>query len=398
MQIALTIKTPGWTPPVTSRAYGYVGVAVYEAVIPGMPSFKSLVGQLNGLTTLPAAESGKTYHWNTVANAALARITKLLWGNATAEYVAKIDSVESSFQTTFAAETDAETLQRSIDRGRAVADAVFEWSKSDGGHEGYTKNFPATYTPPTGDGMWVPTAPGQLAQQPYWGQNRPFVLPTGGDPNIGIDPGAPLAWSTAPGSPMYVDAMEVYTTWQNLDASQKETADYWGDGAGTCTPPGHSMSILCQCWAHSNMKLDFAARTYAAMGIGQADAFISCWASKYKHNLMRPITYIKTYIDTAFAPYIATPPFPEYTSGHSTQSGAMSTIMTSLMAGQLSFTDNTNSSRGFAPRAYATFEQAAQETAVSRLYGGIHFRTANERGLATGKLIGQRVLALQWTK
>ncbi len=398
LQLVLTAKTPGWTPPVTSRAYGYIGVAGYEAVVPGMPDAKSLVGQLNGLTSLPAVESGKSYHWNVVANAALARITKLLWGNATAEYIAKIDSLENVYQTRFTSETDAETLQRSIDRGRAVADAVFEWSKTDGGHEGYSKNFPTTYTPPTGDGFWVPTAAGQLALQPYWGQNRPFVLPAGGDPNVGIDPGAPPAWSTTPGTPMYQDAHEVYTTWQTLDASQKATADYWADGGETCTPPGHSMSILCQCWAQMGSKLDFTLRAYALMGIGQADAFIACWASKYKYNLMRPITYIKTYIDTAFVSYIGTPPFPEYTSGHSTQSGAMSVIMSSLFGDSFSFSDNTHAARGYTTRSYTSFEQCAQEAAVSRLYGGIHFRTANERGVTVGKKVGQKVLTLDVTK
>lgn len=399
LQINLTAKTPGWTPPVTSRAYGYIGVTAYEAVVPGMPDSKSLVGQLNGLSSLPAVEAGKSYHWAAVENAAIARITKLLWGNATAEYVAKIDSVESSYQTKFAAETDAETLQRSIDRGRAVADAVFEWSKADGGHEAYSRNFPTDYTPPVGEGLWVPTAAGARALQPYWGNNRPFVLSSAGDPNIGgIDPGAPFAFSTDPASDFYKDAMEVYTTGKNLSDEQKTIALFWADDPGTCTPPGHSMSILCQCWAQMSSKLDFAAKAYAMMGIGQADAFISCWSAKFKYNLIRPLTYINRYIDSTWTTIVSTPSFPEYTSGHSTQSGAMSTIMTSLFGNNFTFTDNTHVTRGISPRTFPSFEAAAQETAVSRLYGGIHFRTANERGVTQGKKVGDRVLALQWNK
>lgn len=398
LQLVLTTKTPGWTPPVTSRAYGYVGVAAYESVVPGMPDSKSLVGQLNGLTSLPAVEAGKSYHWAAVANAALARITKLLWGNATAEYAAKIDSVESVFQTKYAAETDAETLQRSIARGRAVADAVFEWSKTDGGHEGYSKNFPTEYTPPVGDSYWVQTSASR-ALQPYWGSNRPFVLSAAGDPNIGgIDPGPPIAFSTDPASDFYKEAMEVYTTGKNATDEQKAIALFWADDPGTCTPPGHSMSILCQCWAQMSSKLDVAAKAYAMMGIGQADAFISCWSTKYKHNLIRPITYIQRYIDSTWTTIVGTPPFPEYTSGHSTQSGAMSVIMSSLFGNNFSFTDNTHVTRGISPRTYPSFETAAQETALSRLYGGIHFRTANERGVTQGKKIGQKVLALQWNK
>lgn len=399
LQLLLVAKTPGWTPPVASRAFGYVGVAVYEAVVPGMADHRSLVGQLNDFTSVPQVEAGKEYNWAIVANAALARITKSLWGNATDAMKSSIDSLEAANLAINSPNSSQEIIDRSVAHGRAVADAVFTWSKSDNGDAGYTKNFPASYVSPTGkDSLWVPTSAQLIPLQPYWGQNRPFVLPKGGDPNIGIDPGVPISYSTDPSSAFYKEANEVYTTGKALTTEQKNIALFWADGSGTCTPPGHSMSILCQCFQLENSKLDFAVEAYAKMGIGQADAFISCWATKYKYNLLRPITYIKKYIDSTFTTEIATPPFPEYTSGHSTQSGAMSVIMTQVMGSNFTFTDHTHDAESLSSRTYPSFEAAAQETALSRLYGGIHFRAANERGLTVGKAVGQKVLALKFLK
>ena len=407
LQLDAVQTTPGFSPPVASRAFGYSGVTIYEALIAGMPENRSLQGQINGLAEgdIPAAEAGAEYHWPSVANAAMGQITRHLYPNATAAMTARIDSLETALAGEFTADADEAVITRSIAYGRSVADAVFEYSKTDGGHEGYLRNFPTDYTPPTGEGFWVPTpnkaggAP-QSALQPYWGDNRPFVL-TPGTPNDVSEPGAPPAYSEEPGSDFYGEAMEVYTTLQSLTPDQEATALYWSDDPGkTCTPPGHSVSIMTQCIEVQDGNLADAALCYAQVGMAVADAFIACWESKYRYNLMRPITYINEVIDPAYDYHdmpVNTPPFPEYTSGHSVQSGAAAAVLTHIFGPTFSFTDHTHDALGMAPRTYASFDAAAQEAAISRLYGGIHYRAAIDNGVAQGKKIGEQVISkIDW--
>ena len=148
------------------------------------------------------------------------------------------------------------------------------------------------------------------------------------------------------------------------------------------------MSILAQ---EDDLPLTVAAEAYARVGLAMGDAFIGCWKVKYTYNLIRPISYIQQYIDDQWTSLLGTPPFPTYASGHSTSSGAAATVLTDLF-GARSFTDWTHTVRGLPPRFFDSFEDAAQEAADSRLYGGIHYRFDNEEGLAHGQRIGQLIL------
>jgi membrane-associated phospholipid phosphatase len=141
-------------------------------------------------------------------------------------------------------------------------------------------------------------------------------------------------------------------------------------------------------------SLALAAETYAKVGCAVADAFIACWHQKYVYNLLRPVTYIRAVVDPSWASLLATPPFPEYPSGHSVQSGAAFQVLTDLFGAAYAFTDHSHDARGLAPRSFGSFFEAAEEAAISRLYGGIHFRAAIENGVEQGKCIGQAVSAL----
>ncbi|MBW7882024.1 MAG: vanadium-dependent haloperoxidase [Caldilineaceae bacterium] len=392
-------QSPGFTPPVASRAMGYAGVTLYEAVVPGMPGYQSLVGQINGLTWMPRANPEAEYHWPLVANSALASINRRLFAHGGAAVSTSIDGLEETIRRRYEGNAPRDVLLRSISRGRMVAAAVFEWSKHDGGHEGYLYNFPATFQPPTGPGLWEPTPPKyQSALQPYWGENRPFVLQSGAD----CRPAPPPGHSTDLASDAYWEAMEVFTTVKNLTPAQRDIALYWADDPTlTATPPGHSLAIATQVLRQDGATLAMAAETYARLGMGLADSFIACWNAKFYYNRMRPITYIQRYIDPAWnTPEITdpvnTPPFPEYPSGHSTEAGAAATIMTSLFGDAYTFTDGSQTRLGFAPRTFPSFWAAAEEAAVSRLYGGIHYRSANEQGLEQGRCIGEAVMQIQF--
>lgn len=388
-------QAPGFSPPVASRAIGYTAATLYEAIAPGMAHGRTLAGRLNGLEWTPPVEEGAAYHWPLVANSALASILRRLFAHGGASVRESIDLLERSMRTRYEADAAPEVLRRSIRRGREVAAAIFEWSKHDGGHEGYFYNFPRTYRPPEGEGLWTPTPPKYLrALQPYWGRNRPLALPSADA--CALPP--PPPYSTEPSSQLYQEAWEVYVTVKNLTPWQRETALYWADDPVlTATPPGHSLAIATQILREESASLARAADVYLHLGVAIADAFIVCWRDKYRYNYLRPITYIRNVIDptwnaTAVTDPLITPPFPEYPSGHSTEAAAMATVLAALFGEEYGFTDSSMERLGFAPRTYASFWEAAEEASMSRLYGGIHFRSGNEQGLAQGRCVGEAVL------
>jgi hypothetical protein len=241
-------------------------------------------------------------------------------------------------------------------------------------------------------GAWKPTPPGFNTNplQPCWGMIRPMILSSGEECP---PPGHPQ-YSTHTASDFYASAVEVYNVGRSLTTEQKTIANYWADNPGaTGTPPGHWIAIVSQSARNSGASLMVAAEAYARVGIAVHDAFIRCWAAKYFYNLQRPVTYINENIDAEWRPYIDTPPFPTYTSGHSTQSAAARAL--TQMFGITGFTDTTHSDHELSPpqepRSFDSFNEAAAEAAVSRLYGGIHFTFDNDDGLVSGHCIADKI-------
>lgn len=396
--LELIRQTPGFSPPVAARALGYAGVALYESVAPGIPGAASLEGQVNDLDSLPQVNPDAVYHWPSVANAALAASTRRLFASGDGAQRAAIDGLEINLRKRFGGQAPPDVIRRSIQRGRMVAAAIYAWSRSDGGHEGYMFNTAIDYVTPIGEGLWAPTPPGYAKPlQPYWGQNRPLLLASGGE----CAPPPPPAYSTDPNSPMYQEAKELYDTVRNLTPEQRDIALFWSDDPNlTATPPGHSIALATQVLRDENASLALAAETLARVGIAVSDAFIACWNVKYEYNRIRPIDYIQKVIDPKWntpAPTdpVITPPFPEYPSGHSTEIAAAAAVLTGLFGDNYVLVDRTQERLGFAPRVFPSFDAAAEEAAMSRLYGGIHFRSGNEAGLAQGRCIGKRVMGLQ---
>jgi hypothetical protein len=188
----------------------------------------------------------------------------------------------------------------------------------------------------------------------------------------------------------------VYDTVNGLTPEQEQIARFWSDDPGSSpTPPGHSISITTQVLRLEGASLARAAESYARVAIAVCDAFVCCWYRKYTDNLLRPVTYLQRLVDPEWQPLLITPPFPEYPSGHSVQSGAACQVLTQLFGDGYRFTDHTHDSRGLAPRSFGSFLEAAREAAISRLYGGIHYRSAIEDGIAQGIRIGDAAGALE---
>lgn len=385
MELRLARTTPPVAAITFGRPFAYAGVAGYEAAVPGMADYKSLAGQLNGLAGLPTANRSQTYNWALSANAALAAINRSLFANASPANLAAVDSLEAANLAALQGSLGAEASRRSVDFGKQVAAAVSAWAKTDA-------NDNATpYVLPAGPGLWVPTPPQfSPAVFPNWGSCRPMVTGSGD----GADPGPPLAYSTAPGSPFYNMAGEVVSIAQSRTPEQTAIALFWNDvpNGRSFTPPGHWVSILAQVLARDGAALDKALFAHAKLGICINDALISSMKTKFIYNVLRPVTYIRATLgQPTWLPLIPTPAFPEYSANHATQSAAAAQALTEIYGPNYAFTDQNYVPFGLAARSFTSFEQAANEAGLSRLYGGIHYRASIEKGLVQGKKVAQNI-------
>lgn len=386
LELKLIRETAGFAPPVAARAIAYTGITLYEAAAAG----QSLSGQLNGLRYVPKPDRWKHYNWAVAANSAMAQIIRSLFPNASAANLQLITQLENDNLQLYADTCHPDVVNRSILFGRQVATAIQQWSATDGGKDGYLNNFPADYVPPAGPGLWVPTPPAfQRALLPYWSNNRMLIRYTATDI-------APPAFSTATSSAFYQSALAVYLKGTSQTPEENLIARYWADGGGTFTPPGHLMAITVQLAEERNLSLAAAAKLFAQVGISLNDAGILSWKYKYRYNVLRPVTYIRTYIDSSWMPTIGTPPFPAYTSGHATFTAAAGNILSARFGNNFSFTDQQKVAEGFMPRSFLNFQSMINEAAISRVYGGIHFEFDSETGKQTGAAIAGRVLALRY--
>jgi hypothetical protein len=366
-----------------TRPYAYSGIALYESVVPGMPAYQSLAGQLNNLADLPQTTPGFAYHWPACANAALAHINKQIFSTTSDANKTSIDSLEAVLNAQFQAEIDAAILDRSIAFGKAVAQKIFEWAQTDG-----YLHASDPYTPPTGAGLWEPTPPAfGPASTPYWGTLR-SIVPGSGD---NAQPGPPPPYSTDPSSDFYKMTKQVYDVSLTLTPEQTAMALYWRDVPGVTTP-GHYVSILKQVLENDNPALDKAAIAYALGGITAFDAGISSWETKYHYNLVRPITYIRNVLGYAtWNSLLTTPGHPEYSSAHAVLSEATAAAFSTLFGNNYSFTDHTYDYLGYAPRHFNSFEAFALDAGNSRLFAGIHYQPSIDIGLVQGRKVAQNI-------
>ena len=398
LTLELIRHTPTYTPPVASRALAYLGVAGFEATASGPGDLQSLAGQLQGLTPLPPREAGLAYDEAAVLEAALADVVRGLFANTGPSGQRSMKAVARSLDALTADGLDADTLDRSRAYGQAVARHILAWSGADGGAVVENMGFPMTYTLIAEPGHWVPT--NKVVQQqapllPGWGNNRPFAMPDGA--TCGLPP--PPAYSEDPASEFYAEAKATHDAVVNRTRDQTAIARFWSDDAMlSVTPPGHWISIALLVMDTQAADIGRRTEVLAVLGVAVADAFIGCWNQKYRYDVIRPVTYIRKVIDPTWEPLLNTPPFPEYPSGHSTQSAAAAVVLTALFGPAVAFEDNTGAADGLAPRPFASFWAAAEEAGMSRLYGGIHYPIAIENGLAQGRCIGAYAAALQTRK
>jgi hypothetical protein len=367
-----------------ARPFAYSGISAYESIDPGAASWQT---KYNGLSALPQADKNNAYYWPASVNASLAEFNKSFFTstNVNAKDLAAIDSLENAIDSTFST-VDPATLTRSEGFGKSIADAVLAWANTDG----FTQNNALPYTLPMGMGLWVPTPTAfAAASGPFWEKNRPIIAGSGDN----SQPAALAAtYSEDTKSAFYQMVNDVYMASKSLTTDQKNMAVFWKDVPGLTTP-GHWMSIVQQVIRQAKSPLDKAAEAYALVGISLNDAVISVWETKYKYNLVRPVTYIRKVIgDSTWLPTIPTPAHPEFSSAHSVISSAASAALNAIYGNIGSFTDHSYDYLGYPARSFNTFQDIGVDAGNSRFYGGIHYQPTIDAGLIQGRTVGGNII------
>lgn len=387
-----------FSPPVASRIYAYTTVAAYEAARHEDSTLVSLAGQLNGLTPVPTPEPGVEYCFPLASVQAILQTGRVFIFSED-----KLDEFHHQMMEEYRKSgIPEEVFDRSVAYGKAVAEHIIAWSSKDNYKQ--TRSFPK-YSIQDSPSTWKPTPPAYMdAIEPHWNKIRTFVIDSASQFR-GLPP---PAFSTDKNSDFYKLAHEVYETGKTLTKEQEEIARFWDCNpfvmnvrghvmfaTKKISPGGHWMNIVYVACETAHANASRSAETYVRVALALADGFIACWDEKYRSLLIRPESYINQYIDENWAPLLQTPPFPEYISGHSVISSAAASALTEVFGDNFAFTDSTEVEFGFTARSFPSFFAASNEAALSRLYGGIHYRPANENGkimgIAVGAFINERL-------
>lgn len=380
-------------PPLAARFFSYACLAGYEVVSQNNSNFPGMHGVLNDYPDLKKTDSIKGYDYHLSALLAMMETAKKLQPSEKMMEQYEMQFLDSCKKNG----VDENVLDLSKSYAEAVSKKILAYAKADG----YNKisNY-SRYTPLNKEGCWYPTPPAYIAAvEPDFNTVRSFTL----DSCSQFKPIPPVPFSTHKNSAFYKLMLKNYQ--QQLTDENKAIAAFWDCNPFAVEDKGHLMMSLKKIspGAHwlgitgiackqANKDFDEAMKIYTTVSIGLMDAFICCWDEKYRSNRIRPETAIRKYIDAKWEPLLQTPPFPEYSSGHSVVSSCSSAILSHFFGDHYSYTDNVEVSYGLSPRKFSSFEQAAQEAAISRFYGGIHFIDAIENGLIQGKSVGERVL------
>ncbi|HCW08518.1 MAG TPA: phosphatidic acid phosphatase [Cytophagales bacterium] len=385
-----------FSPPVASRIYTYASVAGYETIIHQDKNYESLVGQLHGLQKLPQPDTTLVYCYPLAATEAMLKVGRTFIFSE--EDIDKFYNQEMQKFKSLGIPDDV--FERSIAFGDSIAKHVLRWSSKDNYKESRTFSKYAIEKDPS---TWQPTPPAYMdAVEPHWNEIRPFVL----DSAAQFKPVPPTKFSKDKNSTFYKEAYYVYETGKNLTPEQKVIASFWDCNpfmmnvkghvmfaTQKISPGGHWINITRAVCENSKADMARSAEAYVRVSLSLVDGFISCWDEKYRSKLVRPETYINQNIDENWAPLLQTPPFPEYTSGHSVISGAAAVALTNLFGDNYAFTDSTEVEFGMPPRSFKSFIQASEEAAVSRVYGGIHYIPAVDVGMVQGRKLGEFVVS-----
>jgi hypothetical protein len=384
-----------FTPPVASRLYVYASLASYEAIRFKNTDAPSITAKLKDFGTMPVPEQGKNYDFTLASTKAFFKTVR----NVKVFSVDSLTQWEETVYNGYKSMLDTETWQRSIDFGDSVAAVILGRANNDGylASRGKPK-FLGSNEP----GKWRPTPPDYLDGIEWcWNTMKTMIL----DSASLFKPVPPPVFSMDTASDYYKGMIEVYRIEKSLTQEQKDIAKFWDDnpfviehaghmmfGNKKITPGGHWMGIAAIAARQAGADEVKTAKTYAYTALALYEAFISCWDEKYRSNYIRPVTVINEHIDHNWLPLLQTPPFPEYTSGHSSISAASATVLTALYGDNFAFLDTSDLKYIGMQREFKSFLEAAAESSISRVYGGIHYRFTADISAEQGKKVGKYII------
>ncbi len=393
-QLSNVIVYDIFSPPVASRNYTYSALAAYEVLSATDDNYQSLAGQLNRFTAGPTPPTEEISPSLAAIEALLATAQNFIFSEEKiTDYKAKL------YEEIKALGISQKVFDRSVAYGQAMSKHIIEYSSTDNYKQ--TRTFPK-YSITDDPAKWRPTPPGYMdGIEPHWREIRPFVL----DSAQQFVPKPPTAFDMTEGSQFYKEAMEVYEKGSGTDPERKEIASFWDcnpyvlnvtghvmHATKKITPGGHWIGITELACEKAGADFGESIEAYTLTSLALADGFISCWDEKYRSNLVRPETVINEYIDETWVPALQTPPFPEHTSGHSVISRAAAVALTSLFGDNFEFDDTVELQYGLPVRSFKSFYHASEEAAISRLYGGIHYRPAIDYGVEQGEMVGKMIV------
>ena len=387
-----------FSPPVASRIFAYPNIAAYEIIAQNDTTYNSLKGQITHLEGIPKADTSNNLNYQMAALIAHMDVSKQLLFS---EQI--IESFRDSLYDVWESKNKLE-FENSKKYGLKVSDFITNWMNSDNYRQ--TRTMAKFHIEPENEERWQPTPPAYMdGLEPHWSKIRPFVI----DSASQFKPIPPPNFSMDENSNFFKELKEVYNVSNQIteDGDESEEvliARFWDCNPYVSVTRGHLMFAVKKItpgahWigitkiACNTEDTDFnrTVFAYTKTSIAIADAFISCWDEKYRSNLVRPETLINRYLDDDWKPILQTPPFPEYTSGHSVVSNAAATVLTDIFGDNFKFLDDTETTYGLPVRPFTSFVTAAKEAAISRMYGGIHYRSAIELGVTQGMKVGNLV-------
>lgn len=385
-----------FSPPVASRVYMYPSIASYAIIQKDHPTkYNDLAGQLNDFEKVPEP-TGKNVNFNLAALHAFYTVSKAL--------VFSVEKIENPQEKLYDKLRENgipnDTFEASVNYGDLVAKHILDWADKD--YYKQTRTFPQ-YIIKEEQQYWKPTPPNYMQGiEPHWNKIRTMVLDSANQ----FVPEPPISFDLSKDSPFMEQLMEVYEVGGKQNCKDKDIAKFWDCNPYVAlqqghtmfsnkkiTPGGHWIGITSIATKEKNCTFDQTVNAFTNVSIALFDGFISCWNEKWKTLVVRPETVINNSIDENWKPFLQTPPFPEYTSGHSVISASASMALTELFGDSFSFVDTTEVEYGLPSREFSSFKQAAEEAALSRLYGGIHYKMAIEEGFIQGQNVGNYIMS-----
>jgi hypothetical protein len=385
-----------FTPVVASRNYAYANIAAYEIASLGNDSLTTLHGKIKGLPSLPKPTDITKINQHFAALWAFCKV-----GNAVTFPEGSMSEFMAGLEKQAGDEgMPDDVIEASKEYANIIGDSIMQWAKGDN----YAKTRSASkYTVNDEESRWAPTPPAySQAIEPHWNEIRSLLMDSASQ---FLCPRPPVYDVTNKKSPFYKDVIQVKMLVDSLTDEQMHIAKFWDDNpfelhisghvmyaTKKFSPPGHWLNIIGVAAKQKQLSFNETIQIYTYASIAIFESFIVCWDEKYRSNYVRPETVINKYIDPEWRPFIQTPPFPEYTSGHAAMSGAIAEVLTRYFGDNYKFTDTTQEVFGIKQRSFTSFRQAAEEAGMSRCYGGIHYVNTFHVSAEQGKQIGQYVI------